>query len=118
MERVGVQCDSTLPFDVAGCVKLLNSVCRSISFVELPIYRISRRPRGCLRYKKEAGRTRRLLGKHRVDFVAYFTRRKYVKGYYTDGSRQDLVASLADWEHYTALPVENGVLFFLAGAIA
>ena len=110
--KIGIQRDATIKLDVQKCVELLSSLCRSFQFSELP----SRDDKelGFLVYEKEAERLLK-LGKHyNLDVVIFVTNREYKNNYFSYASDHDLVLSLARWQHYTTLPLENGLLFFIA----
>jgi hypothetical protein len=60
----------------------------------------------------------RSLGETEIDFILFVTSRAYRDNYFYHGTDEAWVLSMGSWEHYTSLPEENGVLFFIAQCIA
>lgn len=116
--KVGIQSDTTIALNVAKCVQLLNSICQIVQFSELPQCPIDIHSTRFVNYEQESSRLMQLRHSQQMDFIAYVTGRPYEDNYYSYSSSTDLVLSIVHWEHYTSLPPENGVLYFIANCLA
>ena len=111
--KIGMQRDSSIELDIASCVHLLNSICKFACFSALPTYNVNKNKTG-LDFDEESNRLTPLQKSSELDLIVFVTKRAYSDNYYFYEMENILVLSLAHWEHYTNLPPENGVLFFIA----
>lgn len=110
--------DERAKLDLGKCVQILNRVCQHTNFdmLEKPISS----GQGLIPsdISKQVGLlSEQLLGIDR-DYVVYITLRRYDDNWFFHAMRNTMILSFFGWEYYTTLPMENGLLYFIADELA
>lgn len=116
--EIGFQTDSSIKFNNAAYVELVNSIASVVHVTDLSAHIDRNYVHSQIDYESESARLGKLCKRHKLDFIEFVTTRPYRNNYFTYESDKDMVLSIAHWEHYTNVPAENGVLYFLSGWLA
>lgn len=116
--QIIIESDSTSPVDIQKSVAVLEVLCKSIHFKILSARQVSKLTPTFIDFQQEINRIERRFDRDKNDYYIYVTGREYDDNFYHHTQAQVAVLSMANWEHYTTLPVENGFLFFLARFVA
>ncbi len=110
--------DEGIELDLRKSAQILNKACRHASFsaLEKPIHL----GQGSLPadISKEVDRLREKLSGIDRDYIVYNTLRRYEDNWFFHAMRNTMILSFFGWKHYTTLPLENGLFYFIADALA
>jgi len=110
--------DKGIELDLGKSARILSKACQHASFtaLEKPIHL----DRGLLPVdiSKVVDRLQGRLSRIGRDYVVYATPRRYVDNWFFHAMRNTMILSFFGWEHYTNLPLENGLFYFIADALA
>ncbi len=116
--KVLLESDSTSLVDIEKSVSVLAILCKNLNFEMLSARQIIDVTPKFIDFEQEIGRIERRFDRDQEDYYVYVTAREYEDSYFHHNQSQIAILSLANWEHYTSLPIENGFLFFLARFVA
>ncbi len=116
--KVDIEKDERCGVDIELCVSVLNQLCSSIEFEALPVRRLSEHSSLSIDFEQEASRIQRKLGRHPADLYFFVTRRPFADSYFVHKSDNIVLISFCQWEYYTSLPQENGLIHFIARYLA
>lgn len=116
--KIHLQKDSSVDIDIDNCVNLLKSVCPDISFIKEDDREMDKHTSTYVDFDQEVARISKRAKHSAPDIFLYFTERAYRDNFYYYSEDCRYVVSLSSWAHYTTLPKENGVIFFLSQALA
>ena len=110
--------DKGIELDLRKCSQILSKACQHTSFSvwEKPIH-LGRGPLPA-HISKEVGLLRKQLSGIDEDYVVYATLRRYEDNWFYHAIRNTMILSFFGWKHYTTLPMENGLFYFIAHALA
>lgn len=116
--RIFLVQDEGLKLDLGKSSQILNKACQHTSFDawEKPTHL----GRGSLPadISKEVDLLReQLLGTDK-NYVVYATPRRYEDNWFFHSMRNTMILSFFGWHDYTTLPLENGLFYFIADALA
>jgi hypothetical protein len=69
-------------------------------------------------FEEEIGSLDKSLSRISRDYVIYVTSRKYPDNYFYYAAEDMMILSFSGWKYYTNLPLENGLFYFIAHALA
>lgn len=107
-----------MDIDLGKCVDILNRLCSTIAFenYEKPI---NLGPASSyIHFEEEMNLLNKSLSGVVKDYTIYITLRKYPDSYFYHSAKNMMMLSFSDWKYYTNLPLENGLFYFVAHAIA
>lgn len=116
--RIFLGQDKTVNCDLNKIVKILNSICEQISFTTLTDEAGDTSSDKVIDFETErmmiSQKLRKLKSEKGPDLFIYITTRPYRDNFYFHKKGNIMVLSLKHWEHYTDLPIENGIFYFIA----
>ena len=107
-----------MKLNLRKCSQILNKICQHTSFsaLEKPIrLKSNSLP---VDISKEVALLHKQLSSIDRDYVVYATLRRYEDNWFYHVMRNTMILSFYGWEHYTTLPLENGLFYFIAHALA
>jgi len=114
--------DKTISCDLSKIIQVLNSICSTCSFSATSERTIERPQSKPIDFEEERERITKKINtlktKKEPDLFMYITTRPYEDHYYFHKKSNIMILSLNFWEQYTSLPIENGILYFIADIIA
>ncbi len=111
--KFGIEIDSTININIKNFIHVLHNITNNIEFIELTKRELNEHSSEEIDKEQEFERLKRLVKNNDI-LCAYFTRRPFYDSYFYHGVENVVVISMANWNHYTNLPIENGILFFIA----
>lgn len=110
--------DEGMEIDLEKSSNILNNICNSIKFksYKKPISLSTLSTH--INLKKEIKILNEKISSEEKDYTLYITYRKYRDNYFAHSSKNTMILSFLGWEHYTSLPLENGLFYFIADIIA
>jgi hypothetical protein len=110
--------DEGISIDLEKSAIILNNICNSIKFEtyskSVPI---SPTP-PYIELKEEAESINRCLRSISRNYTIYVTNRRYRDNYFYHEATNTMILSFFGWQHYTNLPLENGLFYFTAHVLA
>lgn len=110
--------DKGIEIDLEKCSKLLNGICNTTKFESyknaISLGSISTD----INLKKEINLLNHKVSSIEKDYTLYITYRRYKDNYFDHSSQNTRILSFRGWEHYTNLPLENGLFYFIADILA
>jgi hypothetical protein len=104
--------------DLGSSVDILNRVCDTIEFENYE-KTINLGPTSSyIDFEEEVDLLGKRLCNATRDYAIYVTSRKYRDNYFYHAAKNIMILSFSDWKYYTNLPLENGLLYFIAHALA
>lgn len=114
--------DETIDLDLGGSVEFLNSICSTINFQYYKNDLKIDLPSSFINFQKEKFILEDKLSGINRDNTLYVTNRKYGNNYFyyvtLASTNNYMIVSFFGWEHYTNLPLENGLFYFIVTMLA
>ncbi len=110
--------DRDVTINLGDIVTNLNRVFSSIEFESYPEPRALNSLSKDIDFKKEILDLKEYFSRTEKDYLIYVTLRKYTDNYFYHSTQNIMILSFANWEFYTSLPLENGLLYFIGHALA
>lgn len=104
--------DTTIDLDLTQSVAILNKLCKTLTFEEYD--HTLKMPSTNIELTDTESRLKTLVLKNKVDHVFLSTSKPYSNNYFFYSSDKTTVLSFFGWNHYTNLPAENGLFYFIA----
>ena len=119
MSRILLQKSPQIPIDLQRCVRVLQMICSTLEFEVLPSRDIDDfrtlwidRSNNC--FQLSVGSERKPY-----DLYFYITYKTFIDFHIVhERSNNIIVLSFSAWEHFSGLPIENGIIHFIARSIA
>lgn len=110
--------DEGVNIDLETSSGILNGICDTVSFTgcKNPIYLGSQS--SYINLEEEISILNKETSGIERDYTLYITYRRYSDNYFAHSSRNTMILSFWGWEHYTSLPLENGLFYFIADILA
>lgn len=117
--RIILEHDSTIKMSFVKILSVLKLLCKSVEFISTQSEMdFSPHTTGFIDFDFETQKITDRFSRKEFDLCIYFTSRAYSNNFFSQGSANVVIISLANWQHYTSLPIENGFLYFIACYIA
>jgi len=120
--KIVLEKDNTISCDLSKTIQVLNSICTSITFEAVSDKINDRFSDKFIDFEEERERIINKLktfkNQKRPDLFIHVTARSYEDNYYFHKKSNIMILSLNFWEQYTALPIENGIFYFIADILA
>lgn len=110
--------DEHTNLDVQECAKALNRICEATKFIPFEELLNLGSQSTFIDFSSERTQLQqRLIGMEK-DHVLYSTSRQYGNNYFFYSTSDSTILSFFGWQHYTNLPIENGLFYFVATILA
>jgi hypothetical protein len=106
--------DDNISIDLGKSVEILNRICRTVEFNFLPKPLTISSNESSINFAKDAIALTKGLRDFQENSIIYVTKKQYPDNYFYRATRDIMILSFSQWSHYTNLPLENGLFFFIA----
>lgn len=110
--------DKQTNLDLQESAKILNTVCKTIEFEAFDRPVILGSSSTHIDFQTERISLLEQLENKDVEHAFYSTKRKYENNFFFYSTVDSTILSFFGWQHYTNLPIENGLFFFIATILA
>lgn len=110
--------DNQIKINLEKSVSVLNKICDHIDFEYYEDNLDIDVPTSYIDFNKEIFLLYEKLKDIEKDFVLYITLRRYDNNYFFLTTDTLMILSSYGWEHYTNLPIENGLFYFISAMLA
>lgn len=116
--RILLVLDEGLNIDLERSINILNTVCNTVSFDSCKDVVNTGSRSSYVDLEKEIDVLNRRLIDSKRDYTIYVTLRRFEDNWFFHSTRNTMILSFFGWEHYTNLPLENGLFYFITDALA
>lgn len=110
--------DERVRIDLEKSADALNHICNTIEF-ESHKNSINLGPLSSyINFNNELDSLEQKLSGVGRDYTVYVTFRRFADNWFFHAARNIMILSFFGWEHYTNLPLENGLFYFISDALA
>ncbi|MGB2842373.1 MAG: restriction endonuclease [Halobacteriota archaeon] len=110
--------DEGIKIDLERSSNILNSICNTIKFESYKNAINLDSPSSYINLEKEIAILNQTVSSIEKDYTIYITYRRYGDNYFAHSAQKTMILSFFGWEHYTNLPLENGLFYFIADVLA
>ena len=110
--------DAGTNLDLALSANILNTVCKANKYKaqDRPVVIDSKS--NYIQFESESAELADQLKNSSIDHIFYATSRRYKNNYFFYSSTDVTILSFFGWQHYTNLPLENGLFYFIVAILA
>ncbi len=109
--------DKGINIDFEKSCRILNNICGATTFESYENAVTLDTPSSFINLKREINVLNGVTSTAR-DYAIYATYRAYADNYFFHSSQKTMLLSFSGWMHYTSLPLENGLFYFIADVLA
>ena len=119
MVKILLQKNNKMPIDIQRCISVLEMLCTTLEFESLPTRDIDDFRTLNIEYYNDRFQVSTGSDSKPYDLYFYLTHRTFTDFYIIhEISRNIIVLSFSAWEHFSGLPIENGIIYFICRSIA